>query len=271
VSTLLEVEDGVSVWQPEDGLSNSAVLHAEGRAICVDLQARPGLARDLCTAIADELGHLESAVVTHVHADHILGASAFEGVSLVAQSWTAAAIEERGEDERELLIRAMPAHAEELAAATLPRPDVVVDGSRLFPLADRSVELLHVGPAHTPGDLVAFDRHRGVLIAGDVVVNGVFPVFRDASCAGWIAALERLRELDPTHVIPGHGPPASVGCIEDMLELLRSLEQAVRTAVRDGRPVAELGPEEMLCPRARTLDRLDRLGPAVRRLVDEVN
>ena len=270
MTALEQLAPGVHVWEPPGGLSNSTVLGAGAGALCVDLQARPSLAARLLDEVRDRLGPLGSTVLTHAHADHMLGAAAFDDVPLIAQRAAAEAISERGEDERALLRSVMTEHAEELEGAVLPNPKRIVEDSYTVQLDDRDVRLIAVGPAHTPGDLVAFDTASGVLVAGDLVFNGYFPVFRDASCAGWLDALERLIDLAPSHVVPGHGPVASAGCLVDMIELLSELKASVAEALNQGVPRHELpsvvaGPE-----RFEHLRRPDRIGMAIDRIADEL-
>lgn len=271
MTSLTAIGAGVHVWQPAGGLSNSTVVGNDGAALCVDLQARPSLAHAMREAIERQVGRLEVVALTHAHADHMLGAAVFPDVPLIAQREAALAIRDRGESERALLASAMADHAEELVDTPLPSPSILVEDSYTVQIADRDVRLLAVGPAHTPGDLVAFDVASGILATGDLVFNGYFPVLRDASCAGWIAALERLIDLAPAKVVPGHGPVASPACLVDMRSLLADLQSQVAEALAAGITGAGLHERVKVPERFASLERIDRLGMAIERIAQELS
>lgn len=96
-------------------------------------------------------------------------------------------------------------------------------------------ELLHVGPAHTANDIVAWVPERAVLFTGDVVWSGVTPYILMGSVTGSLRALERLRALGPAVVVPGHGPvggPELIDATEAYLRLLQGLaEDGLRRGV----------------------------------------
>jgi cyclase len=56
----------------------------------------------------------------------------------------------------------------------------------------REVRLIEVGPAHTPGDLVAWIPDARITIAADILFIGVTPIMWTGPLDGWIGALERL-------------------------------------------------------------------------------
>ena len=69
-----------------------------------------------------------------------------------------------------------------------------------------SVHLIEVGPAHTPGDLFVFVPGVRTLFAADIMFLGVTPVMWAGPVENWIAALDRILEMDVDVVVPGHGP-----------------------------------------------------------------
>ena len=84
----------------------------------------------------------------------------------------------------------------------------------------------HVGPAHTPEDLVVSVPRRSVLFAGDLVFRGRIPFVGQADSRQWIASLARLMEFDAKIMVPGHGalsedPKADLQMTRDYLVHLR--------------------------------------------------
>jgi cyclase len=131
-------------------------------------------------------------------------------------------------------------------------------------LPRRTVELIHVGPAHTTNDIVAWLPEDRVLFAGDVVLSGCTPFHLMGSVAGGLRALSRLRALDPRVVVCGHGEicgPEVFGQAEAYLRWITELaDQGMRagaTALDVARD-ADLGPFSGLLDPERLVGNLHR-------------
>jgi cyclase len=70
----------------------------------------------------------------------------------------------------------------------------------------REVRLIEVGPAHTRGDLIAYVPDAKTIFAGDMLFAGATPVLWAGPVENWIAALDKMLELDVDTIVPGHGP-----------------------------------------------------------------
>jgi len=101
-----------------------------------------------------------------------------------------------------------------------------------------SFRIQHVGPAHTPEDLVVYVPERGALFAGDLVFRGRIPFVGQADSRQWIASLARLIEFRPLIMIPGHGPVSREPLAD--LEMTRDYLVYLRTTM--GAAAAELEP-----------------------------
>ena len=69
---------------------------------------------------------------------------------------------------------------------------------------DREIQLLHLGRAHTEGDVFVYLPKEKVVITGDAVI-GWTPYMGDGYPEDWVGTLDRLAQLDFTHIIMGHG------------------------------------------------------------------
>ena len=56
----------------------------------------------------------------------------------------------------------------------------------------QGAELIEVGPAHTPGDVIVWIPDAKVAIAADILFIGVTPIMWAGPLESWVAALERL-------------------------------------------------------------------------------
>ena len=99
----------------------------------------------------------------------------------------------------------------------------------------RTIEVMHLGRGHTPADLVVYLPQEGILITGDLVVHPVPLVGSTSLPADYAATLERLLELKPKIIVPGHGAVMREDSyVRAMIRLLNSIRQQAEAAVRRG-------------------------------------
>lgn len=113
-------------------------------------------------------------------------------------------------------------------------PTETFSGELHLTLGDRQVDLLELGPAHTEGDVIAFDIRTRTLFAGDLLFVGCHPLAWSGTPSGCIKALERLLALDPEVVVPGHGPLTNREGILDHIAYFTELREACRPLFHDG-------------------------------------
>ncbi len=100
---------------------------------------------------------------------------------------------------------------EKADGTVLTYPTELTGDRRELKLGKLSVELLHFGPAHTPGDLVVWLPQHKILFTGDIVYTerllAVIPV---SNTGNWVQAFDRLAALNPKTIVPGHGRPTTM-------------------------------------------------------------
>ncbi|MGH1352994.1 MAG: MBL fold metallo-hydrolase [Methyloligellaceae bacterium] len=70
----------------------------------------------------------------------------------------------------------------------------------------RDVELIEVGPAHRPGDAMAYIPDSKILFTADILFINCTPVMWKGPVENWIKALDLILEMDVGKIVPGHGP-----------------------------------------------------------------
>jgi quinoprotein relay system zinc metallohydrolase 2 len=209
------------------GESSVAVIdaggsRAVGEALYAAIRARTGL----------PIGWL---VLTHMHPDHVFGASVFReaGSVVIGHANLAPALAARAESYGARLLR----EAGPLVAigSEIVAPDRTVSGSLDLDLGGRSLALDAHPTAHTDNDLTALDRATGIWWMGDLVFDQHLPTI-DGSALGWLAVLDDLEARPAARVIPGHGrtglawPDAAV----PMRDYLEALVTETRAAIAQG-------------------------------------
>jgi glyoxylase-like metal-dependent hydrolase (beta-lactamase superfamily II) len=101
------------------------------------------------------------------------------------------------------------------------------------------IELVHVAPAHTAGDVVVILRNHNVVHTGDVFLSGAYPfsdVDNGGSFDGEIEFVSRLlTEFDrDTVIVPGHGRVARYDELVAYVEMLKVVRGRIAALVATG-------------------------------------
>jgi glyoxylase-like metal-dependent hydrolase (beta-lactamase superfamily II) len=153
----------------------------------------------------------------------------------------------------------------DFSGIVLTPPTDVIDGDLGLDLDGTLVDLLHVGPAHTEGDLIVHLPDEGVVFAGDVFFHRCTPIGWEGSTEAWIAALARIEDLRPEYVVPGHGPVCGTDGVRAMREYLIYVRDEATAHHRAGRTPLdaakriELGPYAMWSEPARLAANVHRV------------
>ncbi|WP_244140062.1 MBL fold metallo-hydrolase [Caballeronia sp. BCC1704] len=173
-------------------------------------------------------------IITHQAPEFVFGAAAFrdQNVPILAHVRAAQLIHDRCSICLANLRKTLG--EDEMAGSRVTVPDRTIDGTTEIENGGRKLQLLHFGPASTPGDLAVLDTETGVLFAGSLVSNGRIPELRNEQIPGWLAALENLRALDLNTVVPAFGPPLRGDAILQTGLYLRELDASVKQAYKSG-------------------------------------
>jgi glyoxylase-like metal-dependent hydrolase (beta-lactamase superfamily II) len=140
----------------------------------------------------------------------MLGSSYWQeqGVPVIAHVDAAREIETHGE---EIIQRMQRRNGEKARHTRLTMPDKTFESRLTIDLGGLEVELLHLGPAHSPGDIMAWIPGKKLVISGDMAFHQrLLPIFESTDTAAWIETWNKFAALGPTHVIPGHGDPTNI-------------------------------------------------------------
>ena len=95
------------------------------------------------------------------------------------------------------------------------------------------VQALHLGRAHTGGDLVVYLPKQKILFMSEVYLNRVFPAMRSAYPSEWLAVINWALQMDVERYVPGHGfieePKASR---EELVEYQKAMRAVIAEVTR---------------------------------------
>jgi glyoxylase-like metal-dependent hydrolase (beta-lactamase superfamily II) len=198
------------MWSP----ITSTLIMGRNDAVLVDPPMTVEQADEVGDWVAASGRRLGQIYITHGHGDHWFGAlplvDRFPGVAVRATEGTAKlmAAQNAPEFRAEFWDRVFPG---QLPTGEL---DVSVVDERGFDLEGVSLVPVEVGHTDTEATTMLYVPQTGLLVAGDVVYNGVHLYLTEtggvAGIDEWLAALDTAENLDPATVIAGHkDPPAS--------------------------------------------------------------
>jgi glyoxylase-like metal-dependent hydrolase (beta-lactamase superfamily II) len=229
-----------------EGDPNSGIIVGDDAVMVIDAQATPVMAGDVIArvrAITDK--PIKYVLLTHYHAVRVLGASAYTGAQIIASDTTRNLIIERGQQDKDSEIGRFPRlfrAVESIPGLTWP---TVTFPQRLSVwLGKREVRILHLGRAHTAGDVVAWVPDARVVFSGDLVEYHSACYCGDAHFKDWPTTLDRLTDLDAQALVPGRGAalagPAKVAeGIAMTRDFLSTLYGSVSASVAAGRTLKE--------------------------------
>ena len=122
------------------------------------------------------------------------------------------------------------------ASAETVLPTITVDDLLTLKSGGRTVEIRHLGAGHTAADLVVWLPQDRIIATGDLVVWPV-PLVGDpqSHIASWSRALESLRALHPSIIVPGHGPVLrDDSYLATISEMFRSIADQTTAVVKRG-------------------------------------
>jgi cyclase len=232
--TVEEVADGVFAYvQPDGGwfINNTAFLRGRDVVVSVDTCATERRTRAYLDRINEVAGDVPRVLVnTHHHGDHTNGNCLLPFATVIGHERC------REEIVRSGIIRRTGIFEPVEWGDVVPAPPFVTFEHQLNLYVDeRRVELNHlVTAAHTTNDVVAWIPEHRVLISGDLIFNGAQPFVVMGSVAGSLEALDRIMELEPAVIVPGHGPVGGIEIVDRCGEYLRWLQLRAAEAVAAG-------------------------------------
>ncbi|MTI43186.1 glyoxylase-like metal-dependent hydrolase (beta-lactamase superfamily II) [Roseibium hamelinense] len=162
-----------------------------------------------------------------------------QGVPILAHVDAAREIEERGNQ----ILEVMKRYNRDKAEGTFVAPPTeTFQDKHVIEMGDFRIEVLHLGPAHGPGDTQVWLPEQSLVIAGDMAFHErMLPIFEDTIVADWLETWETgFEALNATYVIPGHGHPTNMAQVRRYTrDYLAYLRKKIGEHLDDGGDLAD--------------------------------
>lgn len=225
------------------GCNPSMVVTSDG-VVVVDTPQLPTRAVAMRRE-AETHGPIRYVINTEHHVDHIFGNYYFKGAGTVVhhQGVYDNFMEVTPSlDSYEYASEAVPTD-DPAGAAIFPdretyfadpnKGHVVFTGDLTLRVGDHTFHLLHT-PGHTPGQTAVLVPEERVVFTGDTVFSECQTWLMGSNITQWLAALDRIAQLDVDAVVPGHGEVVSLAYLHRQRANLLDWVAAVADAVAEG-------------------------------------
>ncbi len=235
-----------------DTLVDCGIATGPGDDACGELDA----ALRTCGTSVEGVARL---VVTHAHIDHFGLAGEVvrrSGGDLLMHRRTDLDLAKYADpdeavDRRELMLADHGLFGPELTASatglrewmpvmpSVGQPTVLLDGGERILAGDRSWEVVPT-PGHSPGHICLWSAADRILCSGDHLLQVASPPvtfergFERDPMGSYLESLERVEQLDPALVLPGHGRPFADGA-----RRARTIARGKRRRLDDVRELVE--------------------------------
>ncbi len=208
---------------PDDQFwANSVIIEGAHEVMLVDAQLTKTSGEEVLQEIRETKKPLSIIYVTHEHADHFLGLEVFKeaypGVRIIANSAVVDRINKVYQEKLDKWQKILGSGATSrvVAISKFDANFIEFEGSK--------IEVLKNIRGDTDENTMLWIPGQRILIAGDVLFNNmhVYTAETDSKARGkWLKSLNKIRELKPSVVIPGHskvGAPLDAGTAVDFTE-----------------------------------------------------
>jgi len=201
-------EIGRDLWAfTAEGDPNSGVIIGDESVMIVEAQATPRLANKVIKKVREVTDKpISHVVLTHYHAVRVLGASAYGADQIIMGEAARGMVMERGQEDWDSEFQRFPRLFEgHENIPGLTYPTTTFNDRMTVHLGKRRVDLMHLGRAHTAGDIVIHVPDENVMFTGDIVEDHSACYCGDGHFADWGNTLDAIKAYDVNSIAPGRG------------------------------------------------------------------
>lgn len=256
---LIDVGNGIYAYLQPDGSwgwSNAGLVVDGDQSLLVDTLFDVPLTEEMLSAMRaaepSAASPIDTVVNTHANGDHCHGNELVAGAEIIASKAAAQEMEElppsalaamvAGTKDQDTKIARFIQHAFgpfQLEGIRHTPPNRTFEKELSVQVGDKRVELYEVGPAHTRGDVLVHVPADRTLFSGDILFVEGTPIIWAGPVGNWIAACDRILDLKPEVIVPGHGPITDARGVEAVKAYLEYIAGEARRRYDAGLSVQE--------------------------------
>lgn len=214
---------------------NTGFIVGDNGVIVVDAKLNPESAQAMLAEIAKITRKpVTHVILTHSDGDHTNGLPAFpKGITIIAQ--------QNAEKEMEAAIKA--------GGRGAPAPEymptrVVTKNNEALTINGVRLNLIHVAPAHTSGDLAVFLPDQKILFTGDVMATTrpepLVHREKGGTSGGFIDFYRALIALDVDAIVTGHGELVAKSDLQKRMTEVQEKQAKISAMVGRGQSLEDI-------------------------------
>ncbi|MBC8262572.1 MAG: MBL fold metallo-hydrolase [Anaerolineales bacterium] len=237
-----QIGQGIYAETGYQGGNVGFVVTGEG-VILIDTPLSPLEARQW----RDEIARVTDQEVIYIintdyHPECVVG-NHFFGAPVIAHESSWKKMKSYGDSFRQNLVDAFtsePKAAAELKRLRVITPQITLTDRMELHKGSKMLRLIHVG-GHTPASIIVHIPGDSVLFAGDVVVNGMHPLMKEADSKEWLDAMTYIRRpwVKAEVIVPGEGELCDKEVTKKLSHYIRRLRARIRGLYATGRTRAQ--------------------------------
>ncbi len=232
---LQKITDRVYIYR---NITNSSFVIGDRGVAVIDTQVNFSTAIQVLKSIRSVTDKPITHVInTHYHWDHTNGNQLFknEGAEIISSKLT-----------REFMVKRAPRQKEFLSGRGFELgndpflPETTFENEFILNLGNMPLRLFFAGRAETDDATAVHVVKENVLMSGDTIMTGSFPIFgqpcwdEGLQDNEWPEVIARLVALKPAHIVPGHGPLAYEAEVKLLLNIQNYFLEEVKKLVDRG-------------------------------------
>jgi glyoxylase-like metal-dependent hydrolase (beta-lactamase superfamily II) len=211
------------------GGANAGFFIGEKEVLVIDAKMTEESAKKMIAEIKKLTSNpIKYVILTHSDGDHVNGLTGFPKEAIIAtHHQTAKDMDNAFKDEK---LRSY-------------LPDFTFSKKLKLHFGDKTVKLLHFGPAHTSGDVVVYFPDEKVAFLGDLLFLGRDPLIhrhKNGNSFGLVKTLKSILELGAEAFIHGHGSIASPSDLEGVIKSLEEKQTKIKALIKEGKTLEEI-------------------------------
>jgi cyclase len=214
-------------------------IHTEEGIILVDSPLIPKQAIDWREQIEEEYPGepFLFLINTDHHRGHALGNQYFMPVTVIAHERAHKEMSGYTDNFKERVRNSFKREPEiqaQLHNIEIIPPHITFTNRAKLLYGEREIELIFVG-GHTPATSIVWLPAEKVCFVGDIVWVDQHPYMAQGNTMEWLAALQLIRDLGATYLVPGHGPICGPEATYRVEEYIRFMRERVHAYYLEGK------------------------------------
>ncbi len=169
----------------------------------------------------------KQVIITHYHGDHTFGTNVFKDCEIISTQAT-----------KDILAQKVEGDYKD---KNIILPNKTFSGEYELKEGNKTIKIIETN-GHTKGSAFVYLPEEGAILTGDLLFADMFPFAGDPTVNPyeWINALQKMIDLKPNIVIPGHGNISSIKELEEQRDLIYDLVKSIEIMAKQKLSIQEI-------------------------------